>query len=135
MEKRMNIMLGSKVKALRKQAGLTISQLAELAAMDSGFLNYIENGKKAPSLDTLGKISKALNLPMSEIFSTQIFKPENTFDHQVANQVRAILHGKSREEKEKFLAVLKGLKNSEILSAIHKILRTANRTGRLKPIS
>jgi len=134
MEKRMNIMLGSKVKVLRKQAGLTISQLAELAAMDSGFLNYIENGKKAPSLDTLGKIAKALNVSMSEIFSTHTFKPENTFDYQVANQVRAILHGKSKEEKDKFLAVLKGLKNSEILSAIHKIMRTANRTGRLNQI-
>ena len=131
MEKKTNTMLGSRIKALRKQAGLTISQLAELADMDSGFLNYIENGKKAPSLNTLSKIAKALNVSLSEIFSAQIFKPENAFDHQVASQVRAILNGKSQEEKEKFLAVLKGLKNGEILSAIFKILRTANRTGRL----
>ena len=131
MEKRLNTMLGSRIKSLRKQAGLTISQLAEMAAMDSGFLNYIENGKKSPSLDTLGKIAKALNVSMAEIFSTNTFKPENAFDHQVANQVKAILHGKSKEEKDKFLAVLKGLKNSEILSAIHKIMRNANRTGRI----
>lgn len=131
MEKKLDIRLGLRIKALRKQAGLTTSQLAELADMDSGFLNYIENGKKAPSLNTLGKITKALNVSLSEIFSAQIFKPENTFDHQVANQVRAILNGKTQEEKEKFLAVLKSLKNKEILSAIFRILRTANRTRRL----
>lgn len=134
MEKKLDTMLGSRIKTLRKQAGLTISQLAEMADIDGGFLNYIENGKKAPSLDTLGKIAKGLSVSMADLFSPQVFKPENPFDHQVASQIKAILNGKSREEKEKFLAVLKGLKNSEILSAIHKIMRTANRTGRINQI-
>jgi len=126
------ILIGTRIKVLRKQAGLTISQLAEMADMDGGFLNYIENGKKTPSLDTLGKLSNALNISLAEIFSKRIFKVENAFDHQVANQVRAILMGKTKEDKEKFLTVLKSLKNKEILAAVSRILRAANRTHRLK---
>lgn len=127
MEKQLQILIGARIKVLRKQAGLTISQLAEMADIDGGFLNYIENGKKTPSLATLGKLSKALNLSLAEIFSKQIFKVEDAFDYQMSSQVKAILNGKTKEEKEKFLAVLKSLKSKEMLAAVFQILKKANR--------
>lgn len=125
-----NITVGTRIRSLRRQAGLTISQLAEMAGIDGGFINCIENGKKTPSLRTLAKVAKALNVPIMDIFSGQEFKVDNVYDHQVSSQIRAILKGKPQDEKEKFLTVLKTLKNKEILSAFFEILRTGPRGRR-----
>jgi len=124
-------LLGDRIRLLRKQGGLTINQLAEMAGMDSGFLNYIEHGKKSPSLDTLARIANALNVSPADLFAKQGFKAEDVFEHQVSNQIRAILNGKTQEEKEKFLAVLKSLKDKKLLSAMFRIFLSANHTRRL----
>lgn len=128
---RIHITVGSRIRLLRKQAGLTICQLAEMAGIDGGFITCIETGKKTPSLRTLAKIAGALNVPLVDIFSDQEFKVENVYDHQVASQILAILNGKPPEEREQFLAVLKTLKNRKILSAIFQILHSGKRTRRL----
>lgn len=129
----MHIAVGTRIRFLRKQAGLTICQLAEMAGVDGGFVNCIENAKKTPSLRTLAKLAKALDVPMVEMFTERAQEAENIFDHQISSQIRAILNGKPREEREKFLAVLKTLKNKETLSAIFEILRMGNRTRRPTP--
>jgi len=123
--------IGSKIRFLRKQAGLTICQLSEVSSVDGGFINCIERGKKTPSLSTLLKIAKALDITLGEIFSEQSPKIENTYDHQVSSQIRAILNRKPLDEREKFLAVLKTLKNKEMLSAIFAILYKKNRARRV----
>ena len=128
---RLHITVGNRIRFLRKQAGFTICQLAEMAGIDGGFTNCIETGKKTPSLRTLAKIANALNVPIIDIFADQRFKVDNILDHQVSNQIRAILNGKPQKEREKFLAVLKTLKNRDTLAAIFEILRTGNRTRRL----
>lgn len=122
--------IGGRIRFLRKQAGLTLNQLAEMADIDGGFINCIENGKKTPSLRTLVKIARALNVSVVNIFAEDDFKVKDVFDHQVSSQVRAILKGKPQQEREKFLAVLKTLKNREILSAMFDILHTGNRGRR-----
>lgn len=126
----MHLNIGARIRFLRKQAGLTLNQLAEMADIDGGFINCIENGKKTPSLRTLVKIAGALNVSIVDIFSEQDFV-KDVFDHQVSSQVRAILKGKPQQEREKFLAVLKTLKKREILSAMFDILHTGNRARRL----
>jgi len=123
--------IGGRIRFLRKQAGLTLSQLAEMADIDGGFINCIENGKKTPSLRTLVKIAKGLNVSVVAIFSGLDLEVKDVLDHQVSSQVRAILKGKPQQEREKFLAVLKTLKNREILSAMFDILHTGNRGRRL----
>lgn len=122
MEK-IHVLIGARIRVLRKQAGLTINQLAEMADIDGGFLNYIENGKKSLSLETIEKLSNALNVPFVELFSKQAEKIENPLDYRISSQVRAILSGKNPEEREKFLAVLKNLKNKDTLAAVFRILK------------
>lgn len=128
---RLNNFVGARIRSLRKQAGLTIGQLSELADLDGGFLTCIENGRKAPSLRTLEKISEALHVQMSAIFADHDVRVQHNFDHQVATQIRAIMYGKPPEERRKFLTVLKTLKNRDILAAVFDLLHTANRTRRL----
>lgn len=58
-------MIGLKVAYYRKLKGYTQEQLAEVLGVDTSFIGQIEavNIYKAISLDTLFRISKALNIP------------------------------------------------------------------------
>jgi len=58
-------MIGLKVAYYRKLKGLTQEQLAEIMGVGTSFLGQIEavNINKAISLDTLFRISKALEIP------------------------------------------------------------------------
>lgn len=103
--------MGARIRALRKKAGLTISQLAELAEVDGGFLNYIENGKKTPSLATVEKIARGLKVPVSDLFrETNPPRKEEFFDAKILHQLRSLFHKKSSLQKENLLIVLKLLK-------------------------
>ena len=61
-------LLGSKIKAIRKQRGLTQEQLAEMVGIGTPNISYIECGKFAPAIDTLEKISTALNVEPYELY-------------------------------------------------------------------
>lgn len=56
--------LGAKVRQLRNSKKLTIAQLAEMAGIDDYYLGEIERAEKKPSLDTLSKLAKALDIDL-----------------------------------------------------------------------
>lgn len=62
--------IGLQVRNYRKQAGLTVSELASAAEISSGMLSKIENGQISPSLSTLQLLSNALNLPLTMLLAT-----------------------------------------------------------------
>lgn len=57
--------LGTRLKKLRQQRGLSLRELAKLAHMSHSFIADIEAGRSTPSLDTLQALAKALNIPVS----------------------------------------------------------------------
>lgn len=61
-------LIGARIKELRKQAGLTQEQLAELVSLDARHLSRLEVGRHFPSLDSLERIALALNVPLVEFF-------------------------------------------------------------------
>ena len=68
MSKQLKQNIGLRVKAARRQKGLTQAQLAE--AIDKAFetISNIERGKTAPNFSTLHDIANVLGLPMREFF-------------------------------------------------------------------
>lgn len=55
---------GKQLKQLRLQRGMTQQQLAERADVSISFLGNIERGAKSPTIDTMQKLSTALNVPL-----------------------------------------------------------------------
>ena len=66
---------GKRIRALRRHAGLTQEQLAEVAGISVDFLSLVERGICAPSFDNLEKLTRALNLPIRELFNFGENKP------------------------------------------------------------
>jgi transcriptional regulator with XRE-family HTH domain len=60
--------IGQRVKALRHNANLTVSELSRRAGISSGMLSKIETGSTSPSLATLHSLSKALSVPVTSLF-------------------------------------------------------------------
>lgn len=62
--------IGHQVRHHRKQAGLTVAELAVAAQISPGMLSKIENGQISPSLSTLQMLAAALNVPLTVLFSS-----------------------------------------------------------------
>ncbi len=62
-------MYKNKIKYIRKEKGITLLKLAELANISAGYLCHLEKGtRKNPSLEVMERISKALNKSINEVF-------------------------------------------------------------------
>lgn len=65
---RLELSIGRKLKDLRAAKGVTLANLAELSGMTKGYLSKIENAKKLPPIETLAKISEALDADIAYFF-------------------------------------------------------------------
>lgn len=112
-------LLGDRVREERKRAGLTIEKLAELAAISTSFLAYIETKGRKASLETVEKLAAALRIPIAELFKTasgpgkdavhdaaagfaQLIREKSPAEIQTALEVaKAALTGMSRSRKDR----------------------------------
>ena len=62
--------IGLRVRQQRKEAQLTVAELAAAAEISPGMLSKIENGQISPSLNTLQTLASALNVPIALLFSS-----------------------------------------------------------------
>ncbi|MEE8313860.1 MAG: response regulator [Myxococcota bacterium] len=67
-EERVNQLLGSKIRQLRKERNLTLKQLANKTALSVSLISQIELGKSAASVSTLRKLAAALGVTLSHLF-------------------------------------------------------------------
>lgn len=59
---------GSRVRALREQAGLSTNKFALMVGLSKSFIIQIEHGRRNISLDTIERIAAGLNMSVSELF-------------------------------------------------------------------
>lgn len=60
--------IGRQVRLLRKERGLTTTELSKQVSLSASMLSRIENGNGAPSLGSLHSLAAALNVPISHFF-------------------------------------------------------------------
>ncbi|WP_082038843.1 helix-turn-helix domain-containing protein [Vibrio rotiferianus] len=64
-----SIVVGKKIKEIRKKKSLTIEDLSEKSGVSVGHISRLENGKKSPTISTLEKLATALDVPVVYFFS------------------------------------------------------------------
>lgn len=57
------------IEKIRKEKGLTQEKLAQMIGDTQQHISRWENGKRNPSVKTLMKLSKALEVPIEELIS------------------------------------------------------------------
>ncbi|HHT63798.1 MAG: helix-turn-helix transcriptional regulator [Thermoanaerobacteraceae bacterium] len=62
--------IGDKIRLLRTEKKISIRKMADITGLSKSTLSDIENNKsKKPTIDTIGRIAKALEVPISELLS------------------------------------------------------------------
>ncbi len=64
-----NPALAKRLRARRKEVGLTMRQVADRAGLSVGFISQIERGITTPSLSSLVSVSRVLDLHVSEFLA------------------------------------------------------------------
>lgn len=82
-------LLGNKIREHRKKKNLTQEQLAELVGIGTANISYIENGKFAPSMDTLDKLSTALDVYPYELYMFEHLKSAEELKEELFNALNS----------------------------------------------
>jgi len=64
------VAIGTQVRNLRRKLDLTGAELAEQAGLSAGMLSKIENGTVSASIESLGALARALNVPLTSFFAS-----------------------------------------------------------------
>ncbi len=59
--------LGRRVRTLREKRSLSQEQLAEEAQLHWTYVSRIERGRRNPSLNTLGRLARALGVSLAQL--------------------------------------------------------------------
>lgn len=67
-EANFNQILGSNIRSLREQQGLSLRRFAAMVDLDYSHLSRIERGFVDPCFSTVSKIAEGLDVPIYELF-------------------------------------------------------------------
>ena len=73
--KKVRVVLGGRVRALREDLGYTQRALGRRARLSGKFIGEVERGEKSITIDSLYLISRALGTPLSELASVNGHHP------------------------------------------------------------
>jgi transcriptional regulator with XRE-family HTH domain len=63
------MVIGDKLKALREQKNLSQGDIEKRTGLLRCYISRVENGHTVPSVDTLEKLARALEVPMYRLFT------------------------------------------------------------------
>jgi len=67
-----NMTVNGKIKLLRQQQALSLSDLSKMTGLSRITINRIENGKQKPMPRTVRKLAKALGVQVADLTSLQM---------------------------------------------------------------
>lgn len=88
---------GREVRRRRKALGLTLEQLAERSGLTPNYIGTVENGRRDPSLSTIGALARGLGVPAGELIggisdlSAEAIEAARLFDGAVPEVQAALL--------------------------------------------
>ena len=100
------ILLGRRIRSLRKAKKWTLEKLGEKAATNHKHIGEIERGQQNPSYAVLVKIATALDVELPELFR---FESEELNRKEVEKEIVRIVKSIPEEDLSQLLSVLRVL--------------------------
>jgi len=72
--------IAKNIKKFRNISNISQQKLANRTGLTRNYLSLVESGKREPSISTLNKISRELNIPTSLLVLNLEDNPENPLD-------------------------------------------------------
>jgi transcriptional regulator with XRE-family HTH domain len=101
------LVIGERLRALREARGLPQSEIERRTGLLRCYISRVENGHTVPSIETLEKLSRALEVPLYHLFYDMGETPAiaNLSDRKTADEVAA----QNSPERSRFLNRMAGL--------------------------
>ncbi|ATG21076.1 helix-turn-helix domain-containing protein [Ralstonia pickettii] len=100
--------LGTKLKELRKEKGLTLEKLAEMAGMSKSYLWELENREsQRPSAEKLTQLADVLGVAASYFLEEDVREPEERHLDEAFYRNYQKLDSPSKEQLRKILETFK----------------------------
>jgi len=99
------ILLGKRIRMLRRINDLSQEQLAEKAKMSGKYVGEIERGQANITIEILEKISTALDVELSDLFD---------FEHEISRQelipqINSLLQGADDQNLQTIFRIIKSI--------------------------
>src|SRR5262245_21423471 len=95
--KHVRIFLGQRLRALRKQRGFSQERLGSRAGLSGKFIGEVERGEKSISIDSLYRVSVALEISLRELTDVRANKP-SAVPSEDAEKIFALVADRRRPE-------------------------------------
>ena len=93
------------IKKIRNEKNLSLQELADLSGVAKSTIYDAESGKVNPTMNTLGKIASALNVPISELLGEE--SNDKITEYQNQNKLFFSKFGKlSEKDKSKIIKMI-----------------------------
>ena len=99
------IRVGAKIRGVRKRHKMTLEDLSAKVGLDWSFVARIETGKAIPSIMSLLRISKALNMSMEELFAVKKVIPKE--DDLLERELLSIFRALKVADKSRIIHIIK----------------------------
>ena len=96
--------LGQRIRNYRTTRGLSQEKLAELSGCHPTYIGQLERGEKNATVESIEKISSALNVPLSTLFEQLGVKDSG--DCNIPLLCYEFLLAKTKEEQERIYRIL-----------------------------
>ena len=100
-------LLAGNIRNERKKRGLTIEELSGRAGISVSFLCYIETNKKKPSLETISRISSALDVPLSGLFAENGDKQPRSDIYYACKTFEGLVKEATSKQRRNILDIVK----------------------------
>lgn len=88
---KLTVKFGKRLKELRKKAGLSQQQLAELVGMESlNNISKLETGEQLPKKENLEKLCKVLNVEAKDLFDFGHIKSKDELFNEILNALKSM---------------------------------------------
>ncbi len=111
-----NAELALKLREMRSSRSLTLKRLAELTQLTTSFISQAERGLVSPSIDSLRKLAKALDVELVEFFAEDI----KTLGSVPAGGGGKISDKETKSSYEEIIFNLRGLNINPLLIRLEK---------------
>jgi transcriptional regulator with XRE-family HTH domain len=119
------MVIGDKLKALRAQKNLSQGDIEKRTGLLRCYISRVENGHTVPSVDTLEKMARALEVPMYRLFTddAHVKKPNIPAEFAPSRAVRS----KQDQELRVLAKLLSRMNDKDRGILLHIASKMANR--------
>ncbi|MCL1964898.1 MAG: helix-turn-helix domain-containing protein [Firmicutes bacterium] len=80
--------MGRRIRAFRKEQGMTQAELAESVGISTSFMGHIERGSRVSSLETMLKLSETLNVTLDMLVTGK--EPSISIGRNASHKMRVL---------------------------------------------